>query len=302
MRTITTLRDESTNSLEYELHQQHHPKTQDQHKQHQASGNTATTAESTSGGEEDKRDNNRRRDDDKSKTTTTSITTTTPGPNNLKRSRITTFREVCGHFINNNRIQVTIIFLIIANALMMGLGTFDFVTENENVKAAFETTDMVFLIIFTIEIGLQLVYHGRQLFLDGWLLFDFLIVIISWCFDSLQVIRAFRIFRAVRLVTRLEILKNLVQAIFDVAPSLMAILLLLMLVLYIYAVMCTVLFKNLFEMGVTDLDYFGRLDKTLVSAVLCGAVRCGAVLCEWLSVIFAVWNEWISFWYCFVVI
>lgn len=177
--------------------------------------------------------------------------------------RIGKIRETCGRIVNNERVQLLIILMIVVNAVMMGIGTFDFVTDDPDMNAAWETTDQAFLIIFTVELAMQLVYHGAHLFADGWLVFDFFIVVISWSLESLQVIRAFRVFRAFRLVTRMTILKNLVLALFAVAPSMGAIMALLVLILYIYGVMCTVLFNDLHEKGVTDKDYFGRLDKTL---------------------------------------
>jgi hypothetical protein len=144
----------------------------------------------------------------------------------------------------------------------MGIGTFDFVTDDPDINKAWETTDRAFLIIFTIEVAMQLFYHGLGLFTDAWLAFDFFIVVISWSLESLQIVRAFRIFRAFRLVTRFTVLKNLIMSLFAVLPSMGAITALLVLVLYIYAVMCTVLFKDLFKEGYTDLDYFGRLETT----------------------------------------
>ena len=106
--------------------------------------------------------------------------------------------------------QLFIVTLIAINALMMGIATFDFVRENPDVSSVFETVDLVFLIIFTVELGLQFVYYGWRLLLDGWLLFDLIVIITSWSFSSVQIIRAFRIFRALRLITRVKVMKNLV--------------------------------------------------------------------------------------------
>ncbi len=153
--------------------------------------------------------------------------------------------------------------LIAINALLMGISTFDFVTQNDSVNDTFELIDRIFLIIFTIELCLQLIYHGHKLFLDGWLVFDFTIIVLSWSFATLQIIRAFRIFRALRLLTRVKVLKNLISAVFSVLPKLGAICLLLLLVFYIFAVMMTQMFKNLHEQNVTDENYFGSLDLTL---------------------------------------
>jgi hypothetical protein len=172
------------------------------------------------------------------------------------------FRGFCGTCVNNNHVQSFIVFLILINAIMMGVATFDFVTKNSNVSGAFEVTDQVFLIIFTVELCFQFVYHGLSLFTDGWLVFDFVIIVMSWSLASLRIVRTFRIFRALRLVTRVEVLKNLVTALFSVGPRMCGIGALLMLIFYIYGVMCTVLFKDLYANDQTDYDYFSRLDRS----------------------------------------
>lgn len=58
-------------------------------------------------------------------------------------------------------------------------------------------------------------------------------------------------------------MKNLVLAIVSVMPKLAAIFLLLILVFYIFAVMMTQLFKNLYKDQQTEADYFGSLELTL---------------------------------------
>ena len=119
-------------------------------------------------------------------------------------------RQVAGRFVNNKDVQLFIVALIGINGIMMGIGTFDFIRDNEIANAAFEMIDQIFLIIFTMELGLQFLYHGWQVFLDGWLTFDFIIITVSWSFSSVQIVRAFRIFRALRLITRIKVMKNLI--------------------------------------------------------------------------------------------
>ena len=68
--------------------------------------------------------------------------------------------------------------------------------------------------------------------------------------------------RAIRLVSRLKSLKNLLLALFRVGPSVMGVLALLVLILYIYAVLCTELFRDLYKKGYTGKDYFGNLSLT----------------------------------------
>ena len=124
------------------------------------------------------------------------------------------FRVKCGLLVNNSNFEAFIVACIAFNALMMGIGTYAFVRDDERLEQAFEYIDLVFLVIFTLELGLQFVYHGLRLFLDGWLLFDLVIIVMSWSFQSAQIIRAFRIFRAFRLVTRVKTMKNLIVGTF----------------------------------------------------------------------------------------
>jgi hypothetical protein len=120
------------------------------------------------------------------------------------------FRFNCGMLVNNPKVEFTIVIFIAVNAIMMGIGTYSFVRESEQLDHVFEVVDLTFLIIFTTELALQFVYHGWRLLLDGWLVFDLLIITLSWSFASTQIVRAFRIFRALRLVTRIKTMKNLI--------------------------------------------------------------------------------------------
>jgi hypothetical protein len=198
------------------------------------------------------------------------------------------FRYRCGLLINDERVQLFLVNLIAINAIMMGIATFDFVKDDPQVLKIFDVTDLVFLIFFTVELGMQFIFYGFRLFTDGWLVFDFIIITLSWAFSQVQIIRSFRIFRAFRLITRIKVLKNLVlgkgivelccvllifhrgecssyslsAALFSVVPRMFAIGILLLLVSYIFAVLFTQLFKDLYEDGYTEEDYFGRMDKT----------------------------------------
>lgn len=178
------------------------------------------------------------------------------------KAKVETYRDICGQIVNHDKVQLFIVTLIAVNAIMMGIATFDAVLDNPDTVAIFEMIDQVFLIIFTIELSFNFAYLGFRLFLDGWLVFDFVIIVVSWSFSKLQIIRAFRIFRALRLVTRIEVMKNLVLAVFSVMPRMAAIGLLLTLIFYIFAVMFTQLFKDLYEDDLTTDNYFGRLDYT----------------------------------------
>jgi len=171
-------------------------------------------------------------------------------------------RKYIGEKVNDDRVQNFILLLIVINSIMMGIATFPFVKDNPDMSYKFDLVDQIFLIIFSIESGLQLSYYGWFLFKDGFLVFDLLIVVMSWALEGTQVIRAFRIFRALRLITRIETMRNLVMALFSVIPKMTAIALLLMLIFFIFSVMMTTLFKNMYPETLTQ-PYFESLFYSL---------------------------------------
>jgi hypothetical protein len=185
-------------------------------------------------------------------------------------------RHYIGGLVNNEFVQLAIILLIVINAIMMGLATMDWVTDNPDVDKIFTRLDKGFLIIFTIEISMQLYYFGIALFQDGWLVFDLVIVTISWAFESLQVVRAFRIFRAFRLVTRVKPLRDLILAIGQVLPRMGAISLLLIIIFYVFAVLFTELFSDL-ELSE---NYFTTLDASLFTCMQMMTLEWGDVTRE----------------------
>ena len=171
-------------------------------------------------------------------------------------------RKWIGARVNDERVQNFILLLIVINSIMMGVATFGFVKNNEDISYKFDLVDQIFLVIFTVESALQLFYFGWKLFKDGFLVFDLLIVIMSWALEGTQVIRAFRIFRALRLITRVEVMRNLIMALFSVIPKMTAIGLLLLLIMFIFGVMFTTLFKGMYPAELAQ-PYFESLFYSL---------------------------------------
>lgn len=179
-----------------------------------------------------------------------------------------------------------ILVLIIVNAIQMGLATFDFVSNNEKVDSIFELVDQIFLIIFTVEVILNFIHHNRfdritlgplgfapkseqEEFLRKenfpWLVFDALVVIFSWAFASLSIIRAFRILRVLRVINKVEQLKSVVAALIGVLPKMGVVAFLLSLLFIIFGVTCTILFGDLYEKDLLPYDYFGQIDLSFLT-------------------------------------
>ena len=191
-----------------------------------------------------------------------------------------------GFFLN--AMDPVILVLIIVNAIQMGLATFDFVSNNEKVDSIFELVDQIFLIIFTVEVILNFIHHYRfdRLLIQNkrfkfapkseeeeelrkenfpWLVFDSLVIIFSWAFASFSIIRAFRILRVLRLINKVEQLKSVVAALIGVLPKMGVVAFLLSLLFIIFGVAFTILFGDLYERGLTEYDYFSRMDQTFLT-------------------------------------
>ncbi len=176
---------------------------------------------------------------------------------------INIYRRKVGEIVHDERFDVFILILIAINSVLYGVATFPSIKQNADLISDFEKVDLAILIVFTVESCMNIFYEGKRFVRDGWLIFDLLIVIVSWAATKFKSLQVFRIFRAFRFLTKVQILRNVVVALFSVVPAIAAITVLLLLILYIFSVMYTQLFKDYFEEGYTTADYFGTLDLTL---------------------------------------
>jgi voltage-gated sodium channel len=169
--------------------------------------------------------------------------------------------------VSSTAFQNFIIGVILFAAVLVGLET------SKTISAEYgdwlKVLDRVVLTIFTGEILLKIAAEGRRpwrFFLDGWNLFDF--VIVGVCFLPLQaqfvaVLRLVRILRVLRLVSVLPRLQLLVGALLKSMPSIGYVALLLSIHFYIYAVL------GVFLWGENDPMRFGSLPLTFLTLFQC---------------------------------
>lgn len=182
-------------------------------------------------------------------------------------TRLGIFRDKCGAFINSSPMQVIMTIILLSNSLLLGIVTFDFVTENATLQWQLEQLDLAMLVAFTVEFLLQAIYLGPSFLRDGWLIFDFLIIVISWAFTNspVTVLRSLRVFRIFALVQKNKNMKTLLAAMIRSVPSLLAVAGILFLFMYVFSVLFTGLYGDLYDEGYFDWDYFGRLDLTFIT-------------------------------------
>ncbi|WOD09966.1 ion transporter [Pseudomonas sp. NyZ704] len=167
------------------------------------------------------------------------------------------WRQRLAERLEQPRIQLLVMALILINAVILGLETSS--TMMRHWGGVLKLLDQIILGMFVIEIGLRFVAHGWRLLKDPWGLFDTLVIAIALVPASgpLAVLRALRVLRVLRLVSIVPSMKIVVQSLLSALPGMGSIVALLSLVFYVAAVIATQLFGQAFP------DWFGTLGASL---------------------------------------
>ncbi|HEV7652090.1 MAG TPA: ion transporter [Actinophytocola sp.] len=166
-------------------------------------------------------------------------------------------RDRARALVESKRFQLFIIWVIVLNAVTLGLETSRHLTANFGVLL--HVADRVMLAIFVVELGLRLYAYGWKFFADSWNVFDFVVVGISLipATGPFSVLRALRVLRVLRLVSAVPAMRRVVSGLLAAVPGMASIGALLGLVIYVAGVMATKLFSAISP------EYFGDLGTTL---------------------------------------
>ncbi|HSF92927.1 MAG TPA: ion transporter [Paracoccaceae bacterium] len=164
-------------------------------------------------------------------------------------------REVLERAVVRNAIMA----LVIINAALLGLSTSPWVMDR--VGTLIWLLDRLILAVFVLEIVAKLIAYGRSFFRDGWNVFDFFVVSLGLLpqANGLSALRALRVIRALRILSAVPQMRNVVQALFDALPGMGAVVIMLSIVFYVFAVMATIMFGAVFP------DWFGTVGESLYS-------------------------------------
>ena len=171
--------------------------------------------------------------------------------------------EFCRRVVEAPWFTGFIITVIVFAGILVGMETSaPLMTE---LGSTIEVLNNIVLYIFVAEILLKMTAAAPKpwrFFYEGWNVFDFLIVAV--CFVPFgggfaPVLRLFRLFRTLRLVSVIPRLQLIVSALLRCLPSMFYVSILLFLVFYIYAVAGTMLF------GANDPVHFGGLWTSMLS-------------------------------------
>ncbi|CAG9334511.1 unnamed protein product [Blepharisma stoltei] len=145
-----------------------------------------------------------------------------------------------------------ILLVIILNSICLAYDV-----QTDNWSQWNETTEKIFLVIFTIEIILRIFAKGLIVgkytyFRDFWNVFDFIIILIGWIGEMQNEIdptlmRTIRLFRPLRAINSFPELKLIILSIMKSVPLLLDILALFSLVILIYAIAGTRIYAGLYN-------------------------------------------------------
>ena len=156
--------------------------------------------------------------------------------------------------------------VIVIASVLAGLQTYASLTEAYGREM--NLLDSIIIGIFVVELVIRMLAYGNKpwrFFLNGWNIFDFVIVVAClWPAEGsgnqfATVLRLARLLRAMRLFSAIPRLQVMIVALIRSIPAIFYVGLLLFLQFYIYAVIGTVLF------GKNDPIHFGTLDMSLLS-------------------------------------
>ncbi|MFI3240983.1 MAG: ion transporter [Alphaproteobacteria bacterium] len=145
--------------------------------------------------------------------------------------------------IENPRFDFTIMSLILLDAIILGLLTFE--SANNNLLFLL---DRLFVGIFIMEMVLKIITYKENFFKKGWNIFDFVIVAVSSLpiASSFIILRTFRLFRLFKFIGKNSKLDDVFEALLKMAVPLLAFLMIVFVFFYVYAIIGVSLYGNVF--------------------------------------------------------
>ena len=161
------------------------------------------------------------------------------------RSRIV---RACADLADSTAFNLFIFAIILANAVVLGLETYDGVVRRYG--DVLHALNNVFLGIFLVELAIRLTAFGSrpaQFFRSGWNVFDFVVILASFApglRENTTLLRLLRLGRVLRIVRLLPDLRVLTIAIGRSIPGVASLSVLALLVIFIYGMVGWTIFAD----------------------------------------------------------
>lgn len=160
---------------------------------------------------------------------------------------------LCRHIVESPIFEAVLSVVIFANAITIGIEA-DMSIQNDEEEMTWSLiVEVLFLVIYIVELIIRLVANKWRCFRDPWFIFDFVLVTVSLLgqiigavasFPAviqqvliLRALRLLRVIRALRMIKQMRAVWRLVSGLLTSCNTMMSTLALLSLVLYIFAVL-----------------------------------------------------------------
>jgi len=170
-----------------------------------------------------------------------------------------TLQDKARVFVERDAVRNSILGVIIFNAITLGMSTSHNITDQ--IGGLLSVIDRAVLTIFVAELLLKFFAYGLGFFRSAWNIFDLLVVSVGLLPDKsgLSALRGLRVIRALRLLSVVPQMRAVVQALLDALPGMGAVIIMLSIVYYVFAVMATLMYGPTFD------EWFGTLGRSLYS-------------------------------------
>ncbi len=169
----------------------------------------------------------------------------------------------CKRVADSSRFQLFILGVIVANAVVLGLETYDSIDSEYG--GFLEALNDAFLGIFVIEIAIRIAAHGRRpqdYFKSGWNVFDFVVIggaLLPGLRQNATILRLLRLLRIVRVVSIFPDLRLLIRGMATSLPPIGSMAMLTSLLIYIYGILGWILFAE------TDPEHWNDIGEAMLS-------------------------------------
>ena len=161
----------------------------------------------------------------------------------LAQPAVSPWRITWARRVESTRVQSVIVFLILFNALILGLETDTALRDRFGFWLLL--ADRFCLVAFVVELGLKLIVYRSLFWRSGWNWFDAFVVGVTLVPGAgpWSVLRSLRVLRVLRLLTVLPQLRKVVAAFLHAIPGLTGVMAIMAIFFYTAGVLATTLFS-----------------------------------------------------------
>ena len=172
----------------------------------------------------------------------------------------------CRSLIENPAFDSAMMAVIVLNAVVLGLETFEPLAARHH--GLFALVNGVILGVYVVELLIRLTAHRwqpRGFGRDPWNVFDFIVVVASlvpWLRDNAMLLRLIRLLRIARIVRFLPDLRVIIGAVGRSVPGVASLAAATLLLIYIYGMLGWVMF------AAHDPEHYGNIGRAMLTMFL----------------------------------